>query len=406
MIALAMGFGTTPSTADALADEPAVDPWGAAWLALGSADPAWQAWRVEAGLGTAPLPLMVVGVERRIEVVAAVLRDGWLADERALLDAAADAGLVDPVELRGWRALFDALEAGAAPDAWQPQVLRLSLLGYGATVAVLPATCLPTDPDARAALETLALAEAAVPAGRSLAHIETPPLPVDTAALDLGVDGDAGDAFALAGAALAAVGALDRTPPIPHAAVCDAAIPALAARAGTLDRDAFAAARPALEALWAVSPPPPALAVRVAIGRYLQTDAPSLEALAAWEATARGADAPSAIAAAALAAGARQRSDTFAERAEQLAGVDSTWARWVRAEARRLSDDAAGALSLANDVLDADPQFAPALLTRASALVMLGQGQDAQADLVHLRRTFDGVSPYARWIEALAVRLR
>ena len=330
-------------------------------------------------------------------------------------------------QLLPWAAAVALLLAPTPADAQEPAEPSAEQEGVwqavhaaGGSAAMLPAACMPSDGEL-----LMALTEAEGVASRRMASpMESASgMPGDADLLDA-LSAEGGAAIAASLSFLAAAYPALEAPSFSPEPGCDPRIVAAAANWGTPPRADWPRVRDGIEAAFATGPIPNNIVRRASVHWYLDTRAAALELLAALAAEATPPAGPSELALlTALAAGARGDADAMID---ALAGAPlppppdpalppdpdappvehDAYLFWVHAEAHRQAGSATTALRHVATALEADPFFAPAYFTRASALIASNRGDEALADLEFLRRTFGSGSVYGRWIEALASALR
>lgn len=274
----------------------------------------------------------------------------------------------------------------------------------------LPAPCQPSSPETQAVLDALRQMEARTPPHRVAAAAEAPMHQVSAERMLAAANAPDGAEVAavvtwlrwIAPDEVAGVGALaEREPPCGHEGV------ALLAALDELERDAVDAVVPWIALVYAHHQIPEAATQRLAVHAFLATHAPLLDALAAGEAMQSRPSDATARGVRALAQGARGDAAGMAALLPPvLEGVEEApWWLWIRAESARQSGAPADAIALAEQALNADPLFAAAIFTRASALIRTGGAELVLSDVEHLRRTFGPDGPYATWTNRLDRRL-
>ncbi len=348
----------------------------------------WLAWRASAEFP--PVSVANVGPLS----LAAALPDALeehLRWESALLAVEVQQGSVSEWEARRWLAV---LMGGQTVE----EIVWTALFVDGSSGAALPPHCMPADPSI---LLEVARAEEMTDHRYGSALEAAPTLPNDET---LRVAVSAGDS-ALAGT-LAFIADSWPSVPVPSGDFteeCDPSLIAALASLGASDRSEWERVRPALVTLLESRPVPANILRRAALHWYLEMRPAAISTLAEGASDASPADRAMLYA---LAAGARGDGDAMAAAIEGVTLQADPFSTWVRAEAARQSGSARDARDLANAAVDADPFFAAAYLTRASAHIALDVANEGLRDLEHLRRTFGDHPAYSPWILALGRRLR
>lgn len=349
---------------------------------------AWAAWRSSAGYP--PVSIANVELDSLLSSLPTASPE-QLQWERALLATEVRLGSATEWEALHWLEVLDERD---------PQtIVWTALYVEGSAAALLPPTCMPSEPST-----LLHVVAAERPAAyRDGSGLEAPPsLPGDDAIRSaVGAPGGAATAASLSfvSSAFRGVG----LPSFEPTEGCDPALVLAAANLGSVEREDWARIEPALDTLFSIRSVPHNLLRRAAVHWYLDTRPTAIHALVEYAEEASPAER------AMLSALAYGASGDGARMAAAIDGVelpDDPYATWIRAEAARQTGAARSARDLATAAVDADPFFASAYLTRASANIALGTPNEGLRDLEHLRRTFGENPTYSDWIAALSRRLR
>ncbi|MFT6398395.1 MAG: hypothetical protein ACJAYU_003153 [Bradymonadia bacterium] len=350
---------------------------------------AWIAWRESAGFP----PVSVANVDAIL--LCAALPDATpelLSWERALLAVETQQGTVSEWAARLWLAALDG-------DHSSQSTVWTALFVQGSAASTLSSQCMPVDPTI---LFQVARAERLAGHRYGSALEAAPTLPDDdTLRTAIATNGGA-VAASLAFVADAWPGV--SLPTGEFSEQCDPAFVAALASLGATERTEWDRIHPALVTLLESRPVPANVLRRAALHWYLDTRPVAIRTLADGATHASPADRAMLYA---LAAGARGDSAEMSAAIDGVALDDADlFTIWVRAETARQAGDARQARDLSNAAVDADPFFAAAYLTRASAFIALGAANEGLRDLEHLRRTFGDHPAYSSWIVALGRRLR
>lgn len=374
----------------------AVDPWVAVSAAAGGSLVNAEAWiqrRTELGLGNAALPLVSMQPTVRTDAILRMHEAGFLGAERTLLSAGRDASLISPQAAERWDAVLRDVESELlGGDELGRRVLAFDLAERGSLAALLPEHCLALEGSERDALDALVALDVRTPFWRLRSNMELEAASAPVA-----------ESFAPAlHAAIALLGASPASPRYSSSSdVCGGDVAALFAALAHVDATSWQRLEAALRTIAAVTAIPDRAWVRPATSAYARADLNALNTIA--ELGAAGQSGPWLVA---LVAAAGDDEDARDVARAALPDGAEAWQYWVRGELARRSGRHDDALPDLGAAVDADPYFALALLSRASALAAAGRAHDALADLHHLRLTYPGATPYAALIDALDRRLR
>jgi tetratricopeptide (TPR) repeat protein len=374
-----------------------VDPWEALVVSTGGSlatnAEAWTQRRAELGLGNTALPVMSMPPDARADAISRLHEAGLLGAERSLLASGRDAGLVSSYRAARWDAVLRDVESELlGGDELVRRVTAIDLAERGALASLLPEQCIALGGAEREALDAYVALDLRTPYWRlrSPMEVEASPTPWPSQ---------------FAPALRVAIELLEAVPVsstfVASADVCSGDVAALFASLAHVDAVQWEQLEPALLTVAAVTAVPDLAWVRPAISAYTRGDMRALQTLS--ELSVAG-ESGSYIAALVVAG---QDNDGARELAlAALPVATAAWHLWVRGELARRSGRYDEALRELGAAVDGDPYFAPALISRASALAAAGRAHDALADLHHLRLTYAGATPYATLIDALDRRLR
>lgn len=378
-----------------------VDPWAAAWAALPPGQQpldvaAWSARRADLSLGTTPWGTPGLDAARLIDSALRLHDGGYLGAELALVEAAVEQGLLEPIRAAAARAVLADLASGALDaEGLQQRVNQIDLRARGSLLSLLPLECLGAATVDPVSLQRIASAELAVPPWRVASSREVLPSPPEAV-----------PALETAARLLGRARRPDLAPVVPiEPGRCWVDGLDLLAVVGELDASQRAAVMPALQTLGEVYDLPASLAVSLAARGYLDDDAASLALAVRW---AEGHGVAPFVRALELSVRTTDGDgpEVLGPVVDALPAADDAFESWVRGELLRRAQRADASLEPLNAAIGADPWFAAALISRSSALVALGRGYDALSDLQHLRVIYPAATPYAALIDALDRRLR
>lgn len=370
--------------------------WSGGAIALPTDGPdAWMSAREAAGVPAAEALLAAnLGVGALLGAVEALVDEGHLAWDVAWIAAGAAEGAWSDAQAARWvEALTSVSTAGAVTAEDRQRLAALSFASRGSALGAVAPRCLPTEPAALAALDAFVAFELAVPETR----VGAP----DEASASLPV------ALTPAASLARAVASLTTAHPDESASLdpgCGGGVAMLLAGAVRWTPSEAAEQAEALRFAATVGPVPERVVQRIAVHAYLRTDAALLDVLRDVEALQGRGAGPTAARLDALRAGAAQDRGAMIAGAGALDGQDPL-ARWIRAEAARMDGQWDEALRLVDGLIDEDPGFVGAILTRASAHLHRGTAELALADLVYLRQRWSGEPLYAAWIDRLGAAL-
>lgn len=361
--------------------------------------PQWEAARASAGVEGALPSASPSAVTAWVATIVA--DDTLLAWERASMAVA-----VEEDTLRAWDAEL-WLDALAAAEGTPRQRATWALVATaGGAAALLPPSCMPEDP----ALLLQTTAAERVFARRDRASVEAmASMPSDADVVEA-LGGPGGGAVAASLAFIAAGSPSWSSPDHAPTPGCDPAVVAAVAVWGDAPREERArdaAGMATLAEALRASPTgvvPAHLLRRIGVHAYLDMQPTFLDAVVATFGDL--ADPRERVALTALAAGARGDADAMEAALRDGVVPNDPYGVWVLAESARQSGESRDALRQANEALAIDPYFVAAYLTRGSALLALGRGDEALADVAFLNRAFGSESRYGRWIGLMERALR
>lgn len=360
---------------------------------------AWESARTAAGLD-GPLPSGAPSaVVAWVDALAS--NEALVAWERASIAASVEADASRAWEAEVWLSVLEATDGTPRQRAVWALVATA-----GGAAALLPPACMPED--AVLLLQTTN-AERAF-ARRDRASVEAMASMPSDADVVAALNGAGGGAVAASLAFLAAGSPSSASPDHTPTGGCDPALVAAVATWGDTPREGRAREAAGMETLGEVlrasSPAvvPAHLLRRAGVHAYLDMQPSFLDALLA--SLGDLVDPRERVALEALAAGARGDAEAMAAALRDGVVPNDPYGAWVLAESARQSGEHRDALRQADEALAIDPYFAAAYLTRGSALLALGRGDEALADVAFLHRAFGSQSRYARWVSSLERALR